>query len=56
MISEEIIFYFFSIFCIMVSMATSTKEQWAKKYMAETRLFKDYFYTSFVKISAVALQ
>ena len=33
----------------MVSMATSTNEQLAKKHMAETRLFKDHFYKVFSK-------
>ena len=31
MVSDEIIFYFlFPFFCIMVSMATNTNEQWTK--------------------------
>ena len=56
MVSEEIIFevFSFSIFLeLWFSWQPLQTSSWLK-YMAETRLFKDYFCKSYVKISAVA--
>ena len=57
MVSEETNFLFsLSTFCIMVSMQPIQRSSGPKIYMADTRLFKEHFYKSFVKISAMSWQ